>query len=657
MWKIKKCVKHLLSDYENLNVEEVLKKAKSKEIISFDIFDTLLKRSVSKPTDIFKLIELNEKIPNFQQRRIWAEKKARQESKYEEVTLDEIYKYFPGNEDKKKLRKIEVKYERNLSVTNFRIKKLYSDCLKYTKIVLITDMYLPRKVIEDLLAKNGITNYYKLYISNEVRKTKINTNLFDFVLKDLQINSSQLLHIGNSFKADYLSPRKLKINSMKVPTYKNNMQRKYRNVLNADEFKLKTLNSFINTHERKVNTYYDFGYEVFGPLLFGFITWLFNKMRKQNIEQVYFLSRDGYIMKRLYDQLGFYKIIPSEYFEVSRRSLRVPNYNKNQTYMDIINSLTVPNMTNLIQVFDTLGLDIDLYKEEINKVGLKISQPLKRDKLVENKRFYQLFKYIQNDIFKNANKERKNLLKYLDQYNFNKKTALVDIGWAGSMQMYLNKSLKELGITPNIIGYYIGLTLKSRENLENNNLTAYGYTFDCLNNTNDKELESSFIGLIESLFLEQHGSVKKYKESNGGNFYAERYPYEYLDSKGHKMLEAKYVYQVQTGALKFAEDISKEKEIIKLIRSDHKVMFNNLYSVGTDPKKINLSQFGWFTFFNDGSKVYLAKPLKYRYYFRNPRKLRIDLYNSQWKIGFLKALFKIDLPYLRIFKFLRRRAN
>ena len=657
MGKLKNNIQNKLLNYEHIDEGKVLLKAKAKSIISFDIFDTLLKRSVQKPIDVFKLIEINEKIPNFQQKRIFAEKKARQESKYSEVTLDEIYKYFKGKENKERLKQLEISYEKKLSTCNLRLKNLYIKCLKYTKVVLITDMYLSREVIESLLIKNGITNYYKLYISNEVKKTKIDGNLFTFVLKDLKINPNQLLHIGNSFKADYLIPKRLNISSMKVSTYKNNMQRNYKNVLNADKYKLETLNSFINTHEHKTSTYFEFGYEVFGPLLFGFINWLFNEMKRKDVEQVYFLSRDGYIMKKLYDQLGFDRIIPSEYFEVSRRSLRVPNYNELQSYKDIIKSLTVPNMTNLIQIFDTLGLDVNSYKKEINKVGLTASQPLKRDKLISNGQFYRLFEYIKKDIFDNAKKERKYLLKYLDQHNFKKKTAIVDIGWAGSMQKYLSQSLKDLKINPNIIGYYVGLTLKSRENLRKNNLKAYGYAFDCLNNDNDKELESSFIGLIESLFLEQHGSVKRYKNSDSRKIIAERYPYEYVNAKGEKMPEARYVSQIQKGALKFAIDFSQEKEIVQLINSDNKVMFNNLYAVGTEPQKINLDQFGWFTFFNDGSKVYLAKPLKIRQYLRNPKKLRTDTHNSQWKIGFLKALLKINLPYLHIFEYLRKKAN
>lgn len=659
MMKLRTKLHKELANYNRLNKKVILNDAKAKKIISFDIFDTLLKRSVKDPTDVFRLIEINENIPNFSQRRIHAEKLARQKVDFNEVTLNQIYDYFEGIEDKEQLKKIEIDYEEKLSSCNYEIRDLYIECLKFTKVILISDMYLPREVIENLLSENKINNYYKLFISNEIGETKLNGKLYDYVLNDLNISPNQILHIGNSFRADYLVPKKLNIKSMKVATYKNNMQREYKNVLNADKFKLDTLNSFINTHERDKNDYFNFGYEVFGPLLFGFTNWLLNRMKKENIKQVYFLSRDGYIMKKLYDQLGFDKIIPSTYFEVSRRSLRVPNYTSSQSYADIIDTLTVPNMTNLIQIFDTLGLDINQYKQKINDHGMNVEEPLKRDKLIDNKKFHSLFEDIKNDVFDNAKKEKKLLLKYLDQCNFNVKTAIVDIGWAGSMEKYLAQSLKDMGVNADIIGFYVGLTLKSRENLGKNNLRGYGYVFDCLNNINDRELESSFIGLIETLFLEQHGSVKKYKEIENGKIIAERYPYEYIDSKGNVMPEAKDVFQLQQGALQFAQDFSNAAEITKLILSnnDNKIMFNNLYAVGTDPKKNNIKQFGWFTFFNDGSKVHLAQPLKIYQYLSKPSRLKKDIYDSQWKIGFLKSLLKIDLPYLSIFKYLRKKAN
>lgn len=179
------------------------------------------------------------------------------------------------------------------------------------------------------------------------------------------------------------------------------------------------LNSFINNHiSDSNNEFYQFGYEVFGPLLFGFVKWLYTDAKKKKVEQILFLSRDGFVMKRLYDMLNL--DIPSAYFEVSRRSLRIPNYDKHMSYEEIIDTLTVPNMSNIVQIFDSLGLDADKYKNEIIDYGFNRNELLKRDKLVSNEKFRKLYEFVKNDIFINASIERDNLIKYLTTFDFSK---------------------------------------------------------------------------------------------------------------------------------------------------------------------------------------------------------------------------------------------
>lgn len=72
------------------------------EVVSFDIFDTLLFRRIPKPTDLFGILERETAIPNFARNRIEGEQRAR-EHKFTscgtwEVTLKEIYDQFPALE-------------------------------------------------------------------------------------------------------------------------------------------------------------------------------------------------------------------------------------------------------------------------------------------------------------------------------------------------------------------------------------------------------------------------------------------------------------------------------------------------------------------------------------------------------------------------------
>ncbi len=86
---MKRKIKNALDDIGVQYYESIVKRISKKEYVSFDIFDTLIKRDVKKPTDVFVIIEHNYKICDFYKRRIEAEKRARKGKV--DTTIDEIY--------------------------------------------------------------------------------------------------------------------------------------------------------------------------------------------------------------------------------------------------------------------------------------------------------------------------------------------------------------------------------------------------------------------------------------------------------------------------------------------------------------------------------------------------------------------------------------
>ena len=70
------------------NLEDVIKKAEQYDVITFDVFDTLLIRDVMKPVDVFRFSygELGRYF------RVLAEVSARRASQTGEVTLTDIEK-------------------------------------------------------------------------------------------------------------------------------------------------------------------------------------------------------------------------------------------------------------------------------------------------------------------------------------------------------------------------------------------------------------------------------------------------------------------------------------------------------------------------------------------------------------------------------------
>ena len=50
-------LKKKLNSYPQRTADEIIKKIQSYDVVSFDIFDTLLKRDVEFETDVFELVE------------------------------------------------------------------------------------------------------------------------------------------------------------------------------------------------------------------------------------------------------------------------------------------------------------------------------------------------------------------------------------------------------------------------------------------------------------------------------------------------------------------------------------------------------------------------------------------------------------------------
>ena len=194
------------------------------KIISFDIFDTLVERNVRKPTDIFQIT--GEKVlgeshgQQFCENRMYAEKCARQKQINNEVTLEQIYNELVKVYESdiiEMLKKTEIQVELENCHKKETMFPFYQKCLEIGKrVFLISDMYLPQDVIEEMLRKCEIEHYQKLYISNRYGENKLSGELFQKVLNDNEIIPSEMIHIGDSVKADFLGARKKGIHSILI---------------------------------------------------------------------------------------------------------------------------------------------------------------------------------------------------------------------------------------------------------------------------------------------------------------------------------------------------------------------------------------------------------------------------------------------------------
>ena len=305
------------------------------EIISFDVFDTLIKRKYLFPKDLFEHLGKIAGDDSFAEKRINAERKARRLSKAQDITIEEIYKQLPKKYQKYK--ETEKQLEINNTFANEEIKVLYDKALKSNKkIIAVSDMYLDKKTILTLLNRAGYLHFDKIYISGEYGKTKWTGDLFDIVIKDLKIEPQKILHIGDNYKSDYKIACKKGIDAFYYQEKTFLKDKKFTKFsLSGKELEKSVLFSLCNRYYKETDDYFKkFGFTYGGPLCLSFINWFYPILKEQKFSDVLFISRDGWILKKVFDILYPNSEIKPHYIYASREICKNVDFQEYKKYLE-----------------------------------------------------------------------------------------------------------------------------------------------------------------------------------------------------------------------------------------------------------------------------------------------------------------------------------
>ena len=273
------------------------------QIISFDIFDTLLYRPFVKPEDVFVFLEKQENRPGYAQLRIKAEYEARKKVGFSrEVTLEEIRCELPASFfdvfakelplEKKLLRPI------NEGLAAFRYALEIGK-----KVIIISDMYMPKHFLMECLEKNGITGFANLLVSSELKVRKFDGKLFEYFLEKEKCQPYNILHIGDNLNSDVVQPSKLGIHTF---YFEKKIEALFRTKKFLKEFYEKSNGSldasiicsllcFCPLHFE--DYWAEFGYKIAGPVYLAFAVWILTSCTEKN-SKILFLMRDGYYLKK-----------------------------------------------------------------------------------------------------------------------------------------------------------------------------------------------------------------------------------------------------------------------------------------------------------------------------------------------------------------------
>lgn len=76
------------------------------------------------------------------------------------------------------------------------------------RVVLVSDMLLPRRIVEKILSENGIAGYHALYLSSDIGVRKDTGELSRLMLERERITPDELLMVGDNEHSEMIYIRK-----------------------------------------------------------------------------------------------------------------------------------------------------------------------------------------------------------------------------------------------------------------------------------------------------------------------------------------------------------------------------------------------------------------------------------------------------------------
>lgn len=466
-----------------------------KKVITFDIWDTILKRTCH-PEEIkvhtlryyyykeyFKIKEEyrneltlyrlrdNIEVEEYEKAR---EKGVDGECNFREVLATLIERTHLGTEKEKEALKKELpEYEIEREIEKTYINPLITDIFKKydkNKKYCISDFYMPKEDLIKILNAHGLDKKFeKVYVSADIMKTKRDEgHLFEYFSEKENIKYENMIHVGDNQHSDIDMAKRYGIETIKIPNPKkynfdiNNLG----NIdLKLDNIKKDTSTENLakltreNLKEYK-KSLYNQGIE-FSAIAYYYIYDIIIDAVLKGYDKIYYQTREGETFIKFHEIIEKnnpfpFKVPKAELIEVSR----VATFAASLDEFNVQNLLRIWSQyraQSMKALFKSLDIDIEKYDEYFKKYDIDkemtIYEPwfnFKVTTLLQDKGF-------KKEIEEELKEKREKLLEYLKGKGIENKEGnkiyLVDIGWRGTIQDNLAFVLDKVHIE----GGYIAL--------------------------------------------------------------------------------------------------------------------------------------------------------------------------------------------------------
>ncbi|MBC3758896.1 HAD family hydrolase [Hyunsoonleella sp. SJ7] len=410
---------------------------------------------------------------------------------------------------------------------------------KGLSVYCVSDFYTSEQLIKRLISHHDLEDIFDgVFISSEHGCSKHEATFYNYLINKLSINAEEVMMIGDNHRSDVSNAKKSGLKAFHIPNADQiKKQKKLRFGNDFKDYKSIIRHLYKRGNSKKVSPYSD--YVIFFSL---FIEKLYSECRKNNIQNLFFLAREGLFFKKLFDYyqdlnaLEGGQFVDTHYLKMSRQSSLQISLKplEEETFSYLKANYANMSIKNFIENFtfsdkDKHDILHSLDSDTESKIeGFFASKAF--DELLSNTKFKAVYK-------KHQIEQKTAFSNYLKSFEvaFEKEGVyLVDIGWGGTMQDELYKFFDK---TIPVKGYYLGL--KEFRSSINADTARWGLNFEISPYLNyADQIMMANTELYEQLAQAPHGSTLGYQDD------ASQYTIEYHEPH-EKAVYDKYIAQSQ----------------------------------------------------------------------------------------------------------------
>lgn len=545
------------------------------ELVSFDVFDTLIHRTVFRPVHVFDLLAkrlLNTDlalhnarlVSNLPQLREAYERHAREQhftvAGTHEITLRDIYVFLRENTgiDQAIIEHVleeELRVEHAVAYANPWMKSIYEYAIAQgKKVILCSDMYLSTETITNLLIKAGFSAPFTLFVSGEIKKSKHEGSMFQLICEQFGVPPAKIAHFGDNKHSDFVIPNALGIKAHHFDVIQSTIEPQLR-FSSKEEHEDRAIISLIQgairnilvTSKHAPDFWSDIGTQVFGPLFLGKFLWMINHLRQEPVDKVLFFARDAFFSHLLYERyardLGVNA--QAEYVYFSRAALLIPSFTDMNIHR-VWHLFSGRSPRSVKHHLIRLNINPSLVRREILESGFESENDSANNSDI---RMFNLLNKLYPFILEAAKRGRELAAGYVRQVaESSHRIGIVDIGWTGNMQGSFSRILQMSRNDFELIGYYYG----TFELIFANYLPRNTYRSYLVHEAHPRNLCDSLVNggveLMEFAHMAPHGTTLGYEDINGKIC-------PILENNQQDRAMQDLAVRVQQGAIRFVEAV------------------------------------------------------------------------------------------------------